>query len=85
MDRLRSALGMVIRKHNPAIDQQVIHSALARHLPFVAAFKRIGNTPRLHLIAEWVQADETLHQRPLFVFDENENRWREEHQSTRPL
>ncbi len=85
VDRLRSALGMVIRKHNPAIDQQVIHSALARHLPFVAAFKRIRNTPRLHLIAEWVQSSEALDLRPLLVFDDKDNRWREENAPTRPL
>ncbi len=85
VDRLRSALGMVIRKHNPAIDQQVIHSALARHLPFVAAFKRIRNTPRLHLIAEWVQSGEALDLRPLLVFDDKDNRWREENAPTRPL
>ena len=59
-DRLRSALGMVIRKHDPAIDQQVIHRALARRLPFVAAVKRFGNTPHLHLIAEWIQSGEAL-------------------------
>ena len=76
---------MVIRKHDPAIDQQVIHSALARHLPFVAAFKRVGTTPRLHLIAEWVQSGEALDLRPLLVFDEKETSWRTDNAPTRPL
>jgi pilus assembly protein CpaF len=84
-DRLRSALGMVIRKHNPAIEQQVIHSALTRHLPFVAAFKRIGTTPRLHLVAEWVPSGDALDLRPLLVFDEKETSWHTENAPTRPL
>jgi xanthine/CO dehydrogenase XdhC/CoxF family maturation factor len=84
-DRLRSALGMVIRKHDPAIDQQIIHSALARRLPFVAAFKRFGSTPRLHVIAEWVQSGAALDLRPLLVFDDREMRWRTENAPTRPL
>jgi type IV secretory pathway ATPase VirB11/archaellum biosynthesis ATPase len=59
-DRLRSALSMVIRKHEPAIAQPDIHRALVRCLPVVAAFKRIGGVPRLHLIAEWVPNGEAL-------------------------
>ncbi|MBI5959825.1 MAG: type II/IV secretion system ATPase subunit [Chloroflexi bacterium] len=53
-DRLRSALGMVLRKQRPGIDQQVIDQAILRHLPFVAAFRRISGLPRLVQIAEWV-------------------------------
>jgi pilus assembly protein CpaF len=82
-DRLRSALGMVIRKHSPAMDQQVIHRALARHLPFVAAFRRIGGVPRLHLIAEWVQAGEDLELRPLMIFQDG--LWQDANQPSRPL
>jgi hypothetical protein len=53
-DRLRSALGMVIRLTRPAVAQDAIHRALLRHLPFVAALRLIGGAPRLDRIAEWV-------------------------------
>lgn len=66
-ERLHSALGMVIRKQKPALTQSEIDRALVRHLPVVAAFKRIEGKPRLHLIAEWVVKDETLNLRPLLA------------------
>ncbi|MBN1558161.1 MAG: Flp pilus assembly complex ATPase component TadA [Lentisphaerae bacterium] len=53
-DRLRSALGMVIRKQHPAVEQRDIHRALAARLPFVAALRPNRGAPRLGLIAEWV-------------------------------
>jgi pilus assembly protein CpaF len=57
-DRLRSALGMVMRKHRPGIDQKIIDQAILRHLPFVAAFRRVSGLPRLVQIAEWVPGDD---------------------------
>jgi len=53
-DRLRSALGMVVRRANPGVAQDAIHRALVRHLPFMAALRLVGGVPRLHQIAEWV-------------------------------
>lgn len=52
-DRLRSALGMVIRKSQPTVEPDAIYTALARHLPFVAALKLMDGTPRLQ-VSEWV-------------------------------
>jgi pilus assembly protein CpaF len=53
-DRLRSALGMVIRLAHPGVAQDAIHRALVRHLPFVVALRLIDGAPRLDRIAEWV-------------------------------
>lgn len=53
--RLRSAISMVIRKEVHAVDQQAINQAVLQHLPFVAALKRMGDTPRLSYLAEWAQ------------------------------
>jgi type IV secretory pathway ATPase VirB11/archaellum biosynthesis ATPase len=58
-DRLRSALSMVIRKRHPAVEQAAINRALAEHLPFMAAYKMIEGTPRLHLVAEAILDDAT--------------------------
>jgi Flp pilus assembly CpaF family ATPase len=85
-DRLRSALTMVIRKQQPAIAQDAIHRALARHLPFITALKVIGGTPRLHMIAETVfdTDDFTLTIRPLLC--EQDGGWLvAENRPTRPL
>ncbi|MBN2303863.1 MAG: Flp pilus assembly complex ATPase component TadA [Anaerolineae bacterium] len=57
-NRLRSALTMLIRKTQQAIPQDTLYGALARHLPFVAAFKRYEGVPRLSLIAESVLTGE---------------------------
>lgn len=86
-DRLRSALGMVIRKSQPALDSSVIYAAIARHLPFVVAIKRVDGVPCLHQIAEWVlddTQDPALVLRPLLV--EHEGGWLGiEQRSTRSL
>jgi len=68
-DRLRSALSMVIRKQFQTVDQRDIHRALARHLPFVVAYKP-------HQIAEWVldESADTLTLSPLL--SEHESGWR---------
>ncbi len=69
-DRLRSAFGMVIRRQQPAVEQAAIHRALAGHLPFVAAIKRLDGQPRLRQIAEWTldpADDAALRLRPLLV------------------
>lgn len=50
--RLRSALNMLIRKTHPALPQETLYHALARHLPFVAAFKTIAGSPRLQQVIE---------------------------------
>jgi hypothetical protein len=63
----------------------LIHHALARHLPFVAAFKRFDNVPRLHQIAEWVGSGDALDFRPLLVYDDKSAGWRAENAATRPL
>ncbi|MBN1680459.1 MAG: Flp pilus assembly complex ATPase component TadA [Anaerolineae bacterium] len=55
-DRLRSALTMLVRKTQPGIDQRAIFEALTRHVPFIAALKRIEGAPRVHLIAELVMS-----------------------------
>ncbi|NDJ77667.1 MAG: type II/IV secretion system ATPase subunit [Chloroflexi bacterium] len=88
--RLHSALSMVVRKHQQSIDQTVINHALARHLPFVAAFKTINGQPRLHLVAEWVLGEPdaegytSLTLRPLI--SEQPGGWLvTENQPTRPL
>ena len=67
-DRLRAALGMVIRKQQPTLDQPAIYRAIAQHLPFVVALKQIDGVPRLHLVAEWVHADDTLTLHPLLIW-----------------
>ena len=85
-DRLRSALTMVIRKQQPAIAQDAINRALARHLPFIAALKVIGGTPRLHMLAETIFDPEelTLIIRPLLC--EQDGGWLvAENRPTRPL
>jgi len=69
-DRLRSALGMAIRREFHAVEQGAIHRALARHLPFVAAIKRVEGAPRLGQIAEWMLGegdDPPLELRPLLI------------------
>ncbi len=63
--RLKSALGMVIRKQHQALPQEDIDRALADHLPFVAAFRLSDGLPRLHLIAEWVLVEGGLSLRPI--------------------
>jgi pilus assembly protein CpaF len=88
-DRLRNALSMTIRQGQPAIAQAEIHRLLARHLPFVAAVKRIDGTPRLHLIAEWALGkpagdDVPLVLRPLLT--EQDDGWLvADNRPTRPL
>jgi hypothetical protein len=73
-DRLLSAFGMIIRKQRPAIAQGDLVRLLARHLPFVAAFRVIDGIPRLHLIAEWALDGDTLQLRPLLIWQEGDLR-----------
>jgi hypothetical protein len=49
-DRLRSALGMVIRKSHPALEQLEIFQAVAERLPFAAAIKRVEGVVQHHLL-----------------------------------
>ena len=58
-DRLRSALSMVIRRQQPAIEQAAIHRALTRHLPFIAALTVSGEAARLNAISEWALDEST--------------------------
>ena len=68
LDRLRSALTMMIRKKNQAVPQPDIYRALATHLPFAVTFRRAQGVPRLHMIAELRLGDEgTLDFAPLLV------------------
>ena len=53
-DRLRSALSMLVRKTQQAVPQDTLAGALARHLPFVAAFRRGSGPSRLGYVAETV-------------------------------
>ncbi len=46
---------MVLRQHNPALPQADINAALVKHLPFVVALRRAGDSPRLATIAEWAR------------------------------
>ncbi len=52
-DRLRSALSMVIRRHDQGIGFAALYNAIARRLPFVVALKRVSGAPRLAQIAVW--------------------------------
>jgi type IV secretory pathway ATPase VirB11/archaellum biosynthesis ATPase len=87
--RLYSALSVVFRKHHPALPQIDIDRALAHHLPFVAALKRVDGAPRLHLIAEWVLADQGADYVPLALrplISEQDGGWLvTENRPTRPL
>ncbi|WP_162909929.1 ATPase, T2SS/T4P/T4SS family [Aggregatilinea lenta] len=56
-DRLRSALTMLIRRDQPAVEQGWIHRALAERLPFVAGLRVIDGAPRLTSIGEWALDD----------------------------
>lgn len=76
-ERLRSALGMVIRQQRPTLDQADLHRALARHLPFVAALRQVPGGARLAQIAEWAfdeTSPDSLDLRPLLV--EQDGAWR---------
>lgn len=81
--RLKSALGMVIRKQHQSLPQEEIDRAVSDHLPFVAAFRLSDGTPRLHLIAEWVLADGYLTLRP--ILSERDGVLAPDQPPTRPL
>ncbi len=66
-ERLRSALGMAIRRAMPNAAQTTINRALAARLPFVVTLRREGERARVHTVAEWALSKdaETLTLRPL--------------------
>ena len=87
-DRLRSALGMVIRKRQPLLDQATMFRAIADRVPFVAAIKQVEGNPCLAQIAEWTldeRGDEpVLALRPILV--EHDGGWLDiENRPTRTL
>ena len=66
-ERLKSALGMAIRRAAPTAPQTAINRALAERLPFVVTLRREGKRARVETVAEWTLGDggETLALRPL--------------------
>lgn len=66
-DRLRSALTMLLRRAQPAIDAAHLHHTIAARLPFVAVLAKAGESMRLALLAEWQAQGTDLALRPLLV------------------
>lgn len=66
--RIRSALGMVARRADPA-QPEVMVSALYERLPFVVIVRRRRGSLRLHGIAEWQPAGEYVDFIELFEMD----------------
>lgn len=70
-DRLRSALTMLLRRAQPAIDEAHLHHTIAARLPFVAVLAKAGESARLALIAEWSARGGELALRPLLAAAED--------------
>ena len=66
-DRLRSALTMLLRRAQPAVDATRLHHTIAARLPFVAVLARAGESQRLALLAEWQAQGSDLALRPLLA------------------
>ncbi len=67
LDRLRSALTMILRRAQPAIDEAHLHHTIAARLPFVAILAKVGESVRLVLLAEWSAQGGDLALRPLLA------------------
>ncbi len=67
--RLRAAFSMSVRRVQPGIEQEFIHSALMDRLPFVALMARRSQQLRLLSVSEWqrdAQQPDTLSLRTLW-------------------
>ena len=70
-ERLHSAISMVIRKRQFSLDASQINSVLMDKMPFVLALHRhqTDAPPRLSLLGQWVEQDESLTIEPLIIWD----------------